>query len=54
MLKQHLDDVDRRIQEMLEFRPELTRRYMQLDDCNPRFIHCTQPGSVWRQNLWLY
>ena len=32
MLKQHLDDVDRRIQEMLEFRQELTNRYMQLDD----------------------
>ncbi len=32
MLKQHLDDVDRRIQEMLEFRQALTRQYMQLDD----------------------
>lgn len=32
MLKKHLDDVDRRIQEMLEFRQELTSRYMQLDD----------------------
>lgn len=32
ILKQHLDDVNRRIQEMLEFRQELTSRYMQLDD----------------------
>ena len=35
MLKKHLDDVDRRIQEMLEFRQDLTRRYMQLDDLLP-------------------
>ena len=32
LLKQHLDDVERRIQEMLEFRQKLTSRYMQLDD----------------------
>jgi len=35
MLKQHLDDVERRIQEMIEFRQVLTKRYMQLDDLLP-------------------
>jgi len=32
LLKQHLDEVDRRIQEMIAFRQELTHRYQQLND----------------------
>lgn len=32
LLKRHLDEVDRRIQEMIAFRQALTHRYQQLDD----------------------
>lgn len=35
LLKQHLDKVDRRIQEMIEFRQILTHRYIQLDNSLP-------------------
>lgn len=35
MLKQHLNEVDQRIQEMIEFRQKLTHRYIHLDDLLP-------------------
>ena len=35
LLKQHLDEVDRRIQEMIEFRQTLTGRYIQLENSLP-------------------
>lgn len=45
LLKQHLDEVDRRIQEMIKFRQTLTGRYIQLDDFAPDSSVALDPAA---------